>query len=62
MYKPSETIDNPYLTELERRAKEVSSRDVSSPLEAKRSQLQANFDTRKAYLEENARRARESTI
>lgn len=62
MYKPSETIDNPYLSELERRAKEVSSRDVSSPLEAKRSQLQANFDTRKAYLEENARRARESQI
>ena len=50
------------MTELERRANEVQARDTSSPLEAKRSQLKANFDTRKAYLEENARRARESTI
>ena len=62
MNKPWEVQSNQYLTELERRANEVQARDTSSPLEAKRSQLKANFDTRKAYLEENARRARESTI
>ena len=62
MNQPWEVQSNQYLTELERRANEVQARDTSSPLEAKRSQLQANFDTRKAYLEENARRARESTI
>jgi len=62
LYKAPEQVDNPYLTQLEQQAKSIQGRDNNPLVEARRAQLQANLDTRRAQLEENARRARESTI
>ena len=62
MYKTPELQASEYQRELERRAEELKNRNRNPEIEAKRSQLQSQFDTRKAQLEENARRARESTI
>ena len=62
LYKAPEQVDNPYLTQLEQQAKSIQGRDNNPLVEARRAQLQANLDTRRAQLETNARRARESTI
>jgi hypothetical protein len=62
LYKAPEQVVNPYLTQLEEQASKVSARDNNPLVDARRVQLQANLDTRRAQLEENARRARESTI
>jgi hypothetical protein len=62
LYKAPEQVVNPYLTQLEEQASKVSARDNNPLVDARRVQLQANLDTRRAQLEENARKARESTI
>lgn len=60
---PTPTMEaNPLLTQLEQQAEQLSTRDRNPEVTAKRSMLQSQFDTRRAQLEENARRARESTI
>jgi len=62
MYKVPEATANPYVSELEAKAQELKSRDYTPELTARKQQLEANFNIRKNQLEENARRARESTI
>lgn len=62
MYKVPEAITNPYVSELEAKAQQLKSRDYTPELTARKQQLEANFNIRKNQLEENARRARESTI
>ncbi len=62
MYKVPEATTNPIISQLEQQAQSIQSRDNKPMIDARKTQLQANFDTKKTQLEENARRARESTI
>lgn len=62
MYQTPEMAVNPQIAELEAKAEALKNRDSSPEVAARRAQLQANLDIKKAQLEENARRARSSTI
>lgn len=62
LYKAPEQVTNPYLTQLEQQAQSIQSRDNKPLIDARRAQLQSNLNIKRQQLEENARRARESTI
>jgi hypothetical protein len=62
MYKVPEATTNPIISQLEQQAQSIQSRDGKPMIDVRKAQLQANFDTKRMQLEENARRARESTI
>lgn len=62
MYQTPEMSVNPQIAELEAKAQALKTKDNNPEVAARREQLQANLNIKKAQLEENARRARESTI
>lgn len=62
MYQTPEATVNPYVSELEAKAEALKNKDYNPDLEAKRTIIQSQLNIRKAQLEENARRARDSQI